>query len=74
MNCTCKNTFFGDDRMTDTNNNQSIYLEYLEAERIILIPLSEHRMTDDGIDIWYAIVDKENRAPIGMIGMVHRHP
>ena len=60
--------------MTDTNNNQSIYLEYLEAERIILIPLSEHRMTDDGIDIWYAIVDKENRAPIGMIGMVHRHP
>lgn len=60
--------------MTDTNNNQSIYLEYLEAERIILIPLSEHRMADDGIDIWYAIVDKENRAPIGMIGMVHRHP
>ena len=60
--------------MTNTNNNKSSYLKYLEAERIVLLPLSEHSVADDDIDIWYAIVDKENRVAIGMIGMVHRHP
>lgn len=60
--------------MSDTNNNKSVQLEYLEAERIVLLPLSEQGMTNDGIDAWYAIVDKENCVPIGMIGMVHRHP
>lgn len=60
--------------MTDTNNNKCFDINYFEAERIILLPLSEQTVTDDGMDIWYAIVDKENRAPIGMIGMVHRHP
>lgn len=60
--------------MTDINNNKCFDIKYLEAERILLLPLSEHTVTDDGIDTWYAIVDKENRAPIGMIGMVHRHP
>lgn len=60
--------------MTDTNNNRSYDIKYLEAERIVLLPISEHTVTDDGIDTWYAIVDKESRAPIGMVGMVHRHP
>lgn len=60
--------------MTDTNNNKCFDINCFEAERVILLPLSEHTVTDDGMDIWYAIVDKENRAPIGMIGMVHRHP
>lgn len=60
--------------MTNTNNNKSIHYKYLEAERIVLLPLSEHSVTDDGMDTWYAIVDKENRAPVGMIGMVHCHP
>lgn len=60
--------------MTDRNNHQSFCLEYLEAERILLLPFSEHGVTGDGIDTWYAIVSKENRAPIGMIGMVRQHP
>jgi len=60
--------------MTDRNNNQSFCLEYLEAERILLLPFSEHGVTGDGIDTWYAIVRKENSAPIGMIGMVHQRP
>ncbi|MDE7415100.1 MAG: GNAT family N-acetyltransferase [Lachnospiraceae bacterium] len=60
--------------MTNTNNNKSLHKKHLEAERIVLLPLSEHSMTDDGIDPWYVIIDKENRAPIGMIGMVHQNP
>ncbi|MDE5823692.1 MAG: GNAT family N-acetyltransferase [Lachnospiraceae bacterium] len=60
--------------MTNTNNNKSLHKKHLEAERIVLLPLSEHSMTDDGIDTWYVIIDKENRAPIGMIGMVHQNP
>lgn len=60
--------------MTDTNNNQTIYQESLEAERIVMIPLPGHSVTNDGINTWYAIIDKTSRAPIGMIGMVHQRP
>ncbi len=66
--------FFGDDRMTDTSDNRSFDIKYLESERIVLLPLSQHIVMDDGIDTWYAIVDKENSVPIGMVGIVHQHP
>ncbi len=60
--------------MTDTGSNQSFCPERLEAERVVLLPLSDHCMTDDSMDIWYAIIDKEGHTSIGMIGMVRRHP
>ncbi len=46
----------------------------METERIVLVPLSENHMEDVGTDTWYAIVDKLNCTPVGMIGMVCRHP
>lgn len=46
----------------------------LATERIVLLPLPEHDVDDNKTDVWYAIVDRENRTPVGMIGMVHRHP
>ena len=60
--------------MTDTNNNRYFNIEHLESERIVLIPFSEQIVTDDNIDTWYIIVDKDSHVSIGMIGMVHQHP
>lgn len=60
--------------MTDIRNNRYCNFEYLESKRIVLLPLSEQGIADDSNDTWYAIVDRENHASVGMIGMVHRHP
>lgn len=58
----------------NTNNSRPFCLEYLEAEKIMLLPIAEHGVTDDGIDTRYFIVNKETRAPVGIIGMVQQHP
>lgn len=46
----------------------------LESERIVLHPLPIQEPAEDGEGRWYTIIEKNDNAPIGSIGMVRCHP